>query len=149
MTRKNEVKVLPETAHNYSAWTTPRLDVCICVIVSLCCEYDIVVLSLEDNNKDEPTGFNTFFESDTTKRRLFPSEFCSFILSKWILDLVCYTMRENECLHIHPSVVDQVLQRIGARVVVLELRVIRHSPCCDVFRSYNSTDVDRLDVGEV
>ncbi len=130
-------------------WTSPRLNVCICVIVSLCREYDIVVLSLGDNNRDGPIGLNIFLDSDTTPRRLFPSEFCSFILSKWILDLVCYAMRENKHLHIHLSVVDQVLQRIGAWVVVLQLSVIRHSACCDVFRLYNSTDVNRLDVGEV
>lgn len=86
---------------------------------------------------------------DITPRRIFPNEYCSFIPGKQILHLVCYSVRENECLHIHLSVVDQVLQRIGARVVVLQLGIVRHGACCDVTRTYNSTDVDCLNVGEI
>lgn len=41
-----------------------RLDVCICVIVSLCYEYYLIFLSFEDNNEDEPIGFNMLLESE-------------------------------------------------------------------------------------
>lgn len=47
------------------------------------------------------------------------------------------------------GVVDEILQRVSARVVVLELCVVGDSGDGGVMGPDHPTDVDRLDVGEV
>lgn len=52
-------------------------------------------------------------------------------------------------LHVHPSVVDEILERVSARVVVLELCVVGDGADGGVVGSDHPADVDWLDVGEV
>lgn len=52
-------------------------------------------------------------------------------------------------LHVHLGVVDEVLQRVSARVEVLQLCVVGDCADSGVEGSDHPADVDRLDVGEV
>lgn len=52
-------------------------------------------------------------------------------------------------LHIHLGVVDEVLQRISTRIVILQLCVVGDCPDGGVKRSDYPAHIDRLDVGEV
>lgn len=52
-------------------------------------------------------------------------------------------------LHINLGVVNEILQWISARVVILEFCVVGDAPDGGVEGSHHATDIDRLDVGEV
>ena len=52
-------------------------------------------------------------------------------------------------LNIDSGGVDQVLQRVGTGVVILEFSIVRDSSCGGVIRSDYTTDVNSLNVGEV
>ena len=52
-------------------------------------------------------------------------------------------------LHVHLGVVDEILQRISTRVVILELGVVGDGPDGWVQGSHHPADIHRLDVGEV
>lgn len=55
----------------------------------------------------------------------------------------------NSDLHIHLCVVDEILQRISTRIVILELCIVGDCPNGGIEGSDHPADVDRLDVGEV
>ena len=52
-------------------------------------------------------------------------------------------------LHIHPGVVDEILQRVSTGVEVFELSIVGDRARGWIMRVHRTTDVDRLDVGEV
>lgn len=61
----------------------------------------------------------------------------------------CVFLNTTWNLHVHLSVVDEVLQRVSARVEILELGVVGDGADRGVKGSDHPADVDRLDVGEV
>lgn len=61
----------------------------------------------------------------------------------------CAFLNPTGNLHVHLGVVDEVLQRVGARVEVLQLGVVGDGADSGVEGSHHPADVDRLDVGEV
>lgn len=65
------------------------------------------------------------------------------------LKRVATVVRWDSHLHVNLGVVDEILQRVSARVVVLELCVVGDGADGGVMGPDHPTDVDRLDVGEV
>lgn len=61
----------------------------------------------------------------------------------------CAFLSPTRNLHVHLGVVDEVLQRVSARVEVLQLCVVGDCADSGVEGSDHPADVDRLDVGEV
>lgn len=62
--------------------------------------------------------------------------------------LATIAMRSSS-LHFHLGVVDEILQRVGAGVVIAELSVICDYSCGRIVGAHHTADVHRLDVGEV
>lgn len=52
-------------------------------------------------------------------------------------------------LHVHLGVVDEILQRVRARVEILQLGVVGDGADGGIEGSDHPADIDRLDVGEV
>lgn len=62
---------------------------------------------------------------------------------------VATVLRCDSHLHVDLGVVDEILQRVSARAVVLELCVVGDSANGGVMGTDHPADVDQLDVGEV
>lgn len=59
------------------------------------------------------------------------------------------TVMRSSSLHFHLGVVDEILQRVDAGVVVAELSVVGDYSCGGVVGAHHTADVHRLDVREV
>lgn len=74
----------------------------------------------------------------------------SNVAQKWNVGFKMYFHNcTNSDLHIHLGVVDEILQRISTRIVILELCIVGDCPNGGIEGSDHPADVDRLDVGEI
>lgn len=64
-------------------------------------------------------------------------------------NMLATTVMRSSSLHFHLGVVDEILQRVDAGVVVAELSVVGDYSCGGVVGAHHTADVHRLDVGEV